>query len=172
MKGLLLSSIVAIMGNVFIKACWNETAGRLINPAENLKSGDRDLLMDPEVQDRHGLHEYTDSIAKQRSAFADLTYEGNVESRVVPAYEITYPEEYIRTIKDARLIVHSYVTTMQQLKEEYADHPNIEDVQPGLDEYGYQIWFAEKVQNLGTGSGSNVGGGSNSEDAHGRMLDS
>jgi hypothetical protein len=163
-------TLLAMMGNVFIKACHNPMGGMMFNPFKGMKPGDIQLAQqDPRFAELKGIS--PDLAAQGMAGWDQMDFEGDVESIIVPAYEISYPEEYIRGLDDANCMIHSYITTMQALKEQHGDHPKIDEVTPGLDEQGYQIWFMEKVSNLAQGNEWGTGGEADSEDATGQVLD-
>lgn len=144
-------TLVGLHGNVFLKACWNEMGGALVNPVAKMKPGDREI---------RGV---------KPAGMGDLEFEGNIEQKAIPAFHMTYPEEYIASIGEARYIIETRIETMQSLKEQHADNPNIHHVNPGLDEEGYRLWFAERISDFGQFS---QGGGSDGMETGGAVLDS
>jgi hypothetical protein len=161
-------TITGIMGNCFLKACYNTEAGPVKNPLEGMKEGDLELLSDRTYRESKGLPE---EAKNGKLRFEDLVREGDVETIVVPPYEISVPDENVRNIHECGRLIHSYITSLQDIKEQYPNHPRIDEVKTGLDDYGYQIWFTEKVRSMTEGGYRGSTNAADSEADHGTVID-
>lgn len=138
---------VAIMGNGFLLADFEENAGPYENPLSRMKAGDLEAYKDPDyVKSLKGVGaERIARFLNGESGMGDLNRMGLFSARVVPPYEITIPDIYPRNDEEVRHVIWSQIVPMQWLRETYYDHPRIDDVKPGMDYAGQQLWFVRRA---------------------------
>jgi len=153
--------LTGIMGNCFLKSVYDPEAGAWLNPLEGMFSGDQALTQDPEIQAQFG-HAAELGTAMSNGG-ADLRPEGAVVAKVIPPYEITYPDEHARNMAESSGILHTRVVKVRELREHYHDHPDVKDILPENDAFGHQLWFINHVADYEVGPIAAAGDGKGDE---------
>lgn len=169
-----LTTLLGITGLGYLMNEYDPGAGPIFDPMSRLGPGELDIYRDEAaVKDlkRFGANRM------KRFLDGELPSEefamGEVTASVIPPFEITIPDMYPRCQDEPKYLLHSRIITMQELREKYYNHPQINEIRPGMDAWGHQVYFMRRVADgLFSGLGSHDrGGGSGGNDEEGEEYE-
>ena len=134
-----------LFGCGFLKAFHDDQAGAYIHPEAGMMDGDRELFNDdPALAQRFGFESgmASDMGGDGDFRFEDMTPKGRVCGKAVPPFEITIAGDWPRSLDEVRRLLHSRVVSLEELKERFYDHPEIDQLKPGTrGDEEHKLWF-------------------------------